>query len=50
MDIDPQRYHKLYLLAIVSYYLRIYMDEAEVHMQVHWLIQTWRQALAKDFC
>ena len=43
--LDLQYYHKLYLLYIISYYLRIYMDEESVHMQVHWLMNIWDQAL-----
>lgn len=43
--LDLQYYHKLYLLYIISYYLRIYMDEESVHMQVHWLMDIWDQAL-----
>lgn len=46
---DAEFYHKLYLLSIVSYYLRVYMDEEHVHMQVHWLVDTWEQAI-KSLC
>ena len=37
--------HRRYLLHLVSYYLRIYMDEPQLHMQVHWLLKVWDQAL-----
>ncbi|MEM6805518.1 MAG: hypothetical protein AAF696_29245 [Bacteroidota bacterium] len=45
--LDIQLCHKLYLLSIISYYLRIYMDESQVHMQVHWLLDIWKQSLEK---
>lgn len=37
--------HRLYLLALVSYYMNIYIREPQVHMQVHWLMKTWDEAL-----
>ena len=42
---DPDFYHRLYLLHVVSYYLKIYMEEPQVHMQVHWLLDVWEKAL-----
>ncbi|MEL6848595.1 MAG: hypothetical protein AAFP92_08755 [Bacteroidota bacterium] len=42
---DIQFYHRLYLLYVISYYLRIYLDEPKVHMQVHWLLATWETAM-----
>ncbi len=45
--LDFEAQHRLYLLHMISYYLRIYMDEPEVHMQVHWLLETWEDALEK---
>lgn len=44
-NIDVGLHHRLYLLYVISYYLRIYVDEPQVHMQVHWLIRTWDEAL-----
>lgn len=44
-NMDVKFYQKLYLLSIVSYYLRVYMDEPKVHMQVHWLVDIWEQAV-----
>jgi len=43
--VDVDYLHRLYLLHLVSYYLRIYVDEPSVHVQVQWLLDTWEQAL-----
>lgn len=40
-------YYQLYLLHLVSYYLKIYIQEPHLHMQAHWLIDTWEEALAQ---
>ncbi|MFK7922600.1 MAG: phosphotransferase [Bacteroidia bacterium] len=37
-----------YLLHLVSYYLRIYMDEPKLHMQVQWLLDCWDYALNRN--
>ncbi|MEL7342592.1 MAG: hypothetical protein AAGM67_19065, partial [Bacteroidota bacterium] len=40
-----EQQHRLYLVHLISYYLRIYMDEPRVHMQVQWLLDAWEHAL-----
>ena len=45
--LDLSIYYQLYLLHLISYYLKIYVNEPNVHMQVHWLLHTWDMALQK---
>ncbi|MEL6651273.1 MAG: hypothetical protein AAFQ87_10765 [Bacteroidota bacterium] len=45
LSFDSQ--HRLYLVHLISYYLRIYMDEPSVHMQVQWLLDAWEHALTQ---
>ncbi len=37
--------YALYLVFIVSYYLPKYLVQARLHLQVHWLLEHWTQAL-----
>lgn len=48
-EIDVHRMHQLYLFYLVSYYLHIYVREPQVHLQVHWLLDTWNSALNDIF-
>jgi len=43
---DWQYYLKWYLLLNVTRYLQIYSRQPEWHTQVHWLLQTWNEALS----
>lgn len=50
---DKELYHylKFYLITNTLAYLRIYAAQKEWHLQIHWLLQTWTEALnlfAKD--
>ena len=45
--LDGLLYYQLYLLHLITYYLKIYVHEPNVHMQVHWLLKTWEEALEK---
>ncbi|SHE47143.1 hypothetical protein [Chryseobacterium takakiae] len=50
---EGELYHhlKFYLLTNILAYLKIYSEQKEWHLQIHWLLQTWTDALnyfAKD--
>lgn len=38
-------YLKFYLLTNILAYLKIYSEQKEWHLQVHWLLKTWTEAL-----
>lgn len=44
---DAELYHhlKFYLLTNILAYLRLYSAQKEWHTQIHWLLQTWTEAL-----
>ena len=44
-NLDLSLYLKLYLLNVVSYYLEIYSKQINLHRQVYWLTDVWRDAL-----
>lgn len=44
-DKDLEKYLKFYLLINTLSYLKIYAEQKEWHMQIHWLLQTWTEAL-----
>ena len=44
-NIDPDTYHQIYLLYLISYYLNIYVRQPKLHIQVQWLLKTWEAAL-----
>lgn len=37
---------QLYLLQNITYYLQVYHQQQDWHMQVYWLLQTWNDALS----
>lgn len=39
-------YLKLYLIINTSYYLKIYSEQKEWHIQINWLLNTWNDALS----
>ncbi|MEM6342337.1 MAG: hypothetical protein AAF927_00605 [Bacteroidota bacterium] len=43
-ELKFEEQYRRYLLYVVSYYLRIYMDEPKLHMQVQWLLDCWETA------
>jgi thymidylate kinase len=45
-QIDKGTAETLYLLYIVSYYLNVYHQQSEWHVQVGWLLTAWSQALS----
>ncbi|HNT79681.1 MAG TPA: phosphotransferase [Bacteroidia bacterium] len=45
--IDIDLHLKLYLLFNISYYLRLYMNQRQLHKQAHWLVAAWERALCK---
>lgn len=38
-------YYDYYLLFNVGYYLNLYVRQAQLHLQAHWLIDTWHDAI-----
>ena len=40
-----QRHYTLYLLFNCTYYLHLYACQTPLHMQAHWLVNTWQKAL-----
>ncbi|MFM8739131.1 MAG: hypothetical protein ACKOC0_02880, partial [Cytophagales bacterium] len=43
---QQQLYLKLYLLINTIYYLTVYQEQVNWHIQVEWLINTWNEALS----
>jgi len=43
--VDFERAYQLYLLRNVSYYLSRYMQQPKLHMQAHWLVDTWLESI-----
>ncbi len=48
-DVDFQQVYHFYLLRNTSYYLSRYMQQEDLHMQAHWLVEMWEMALT-DAC
>ena len=44
-DIDFNLHYRYYLLHQVSYYLWRYMRQEDLHLQAHWLVESWKEAL-----
>lgn len=44
-DKELEKYLKLYLLTNLLSYLKIYSEQEKWHVQIHWLLQTWTEAL-----
>ncbi|PXW09775.1 thymidylate kinase [Chryseobacterium sp. CBTAP 102] len=44
-DNDLKKYLKFYLLTNVLYYLKLYSEQEQWHLQVHWLLKVWSEAL-----
>lgn len=45
-ETDIRFYLKLYLILNTSYYLHLYAEQRVWHAQVHWLFNTWNEALS----
>lgn len=43
--IDAPLHLKLYLLFTISYYIRLYIEEKELLMQSHWMVDVWLDGL-----
>lgn len=41
-----EKYLSYYLLQNVSYYLHLYEEQSDWHQQIHWLLNTWNEALS----
>jgi hypothetical protein len=46
--IDTGLHYCLYLLFTISYYMRLYMEEKELLMQSHWMVDAWLDALEES--
>lgn len=44
-EIDINVVYGFYLFSNVSYYVRKYIEQDDLHVQAHWLISTWEEAL-----
>ena len=44
--INWNRHYNYYLLYIVTYYAPLYIQQKDLHVQAHWLIDCWIAALA----
>jgi hypothetical protein len=44
-NIDINKYYGFYLLINTSYYLLKYVNQKDLHIQAHWLIDVWHDAL-----
>ena len=42
---ELQKYLKFYLITNILFYLGIYAQQEKWHMQIHWLLNTWSEAL-----
>ncbi|SIS70942.1 Thymidylate kinase [Chryseobacterium ureilyticum] len=42
---DLKKYLKFYLLTDILYYLKVYSEQEQWHVQIHWLLNTWSEAL-----
>ncbi|MEO1435483.1 MAG: hypothetical protein AAFV80_08095 [Bacteroidota bacterium] len=40
--------YQLYLLSNISYYLYLYSIQEDLHLQAHWLVDVWMQALETE--
>ncbi|MCS4302432.1 hypothetical protein [Chryseobacterium sp. BIGb0232] len=43
-DRELKKYLQFYLLTNTLSYLKVYAEQKEWHLQIHWLLQTWSQA------
>lgn len=44
-NINIDQYFQLYLMIVVSYYLKRYLVQDQLHIQAHWLTAVWNDAL-----
>lgn len=44
-DNELKKYLKFYLLTNVLYYLKLYSEQEQWHLQIHWLLKVWSEAL-----
>ena len=45
-DFDWSDHYEFYLLNMVTYYLPLYTQQKDLHLQAHWLIDVWADALS----
>ncbi len=45
-----QELYHLYVLQNTSYYLLRYLRQQPLHVQAHWLLEVWNEALNDDWC
>ncbi len=44
--LDWSKCYAFYVVYITTYYLPLYVQQSDLHMQAHWLIDTWKAALS----
>ncbi len=45
-NLNIRQAEQYYLLTVITYYLEVYANQKEWHMQIQWLLETWGEALA----
>jgi len=46
-NIDVEQVYRFYLLHNCSYYLKRYLSQKDLHMQAHWLVDCWLEAVGE---
>lgn len=44
-NFDFDTNYRFYILSVASYYLKLYVKQSPLHMQAHWLVETWLEAV-----
>lgn len=44
-NFDFDTHYRFYILSVASYYLKLYIKQSPLHMQAHWLVDTWLEAV-----
>lgn len=45
LSFDFDTHYRFYILSVASYYLKLYIKQSPLHMQAHWLVDTWLEAV-----
>ncbi|MFK7947230.1 MAG: hypothetical protein AB8G11_06565 [Saprospiraceae bacterium] len=44
-NFDFDTNYRFYILSVASYYLKLYIKQSPLHVQAHWLVDTWLEAV-----
>ncbi len=44
-ETDWTKHYAFYLLYITTYYIPLYLQQKDLHLQAHWLIDCWQEAI-----